>query len=792
MADEGLPKGKVGKAVKTTVAEISLEELRQEQPAALPACDLSDFLLDVTQSVGSTQLLGNLAAGLSPPTSKATGDHRPSDEAVADGRPTHHAGDRLCRQQVSSWDGQERFRPFNDRYRIAEEVGSGGMGSVFLGWDRQLQREVAIKVIREDLRGKKRQLHRFLREARIASQLSHPGVLGIHDFGVDPSGSAYIIMDLITGQTMEQAIEETTDIESKRESMLTTFYQICQAMAFAHANGVIHRDLKPANIMVGDYGLATVLDWGLAKVLSPAALQADDFVDERCVPVAQPSTDEPGHQSEGSFDTVFGTVMGTPYYLAPEQARGEVVDYRADVFSLGGILCHLLTGHPPFWKEKLVDVFQQSFHGDLSFAFNQLDRCGAPIFVVRLAKRCLDPNAQNRPENAGYLVAALKEYLESGQRRAEEELVRFFDLSLDMFCIANTQGYFWRLNDNFTRTLGYSAHELTSQPFIEFVHPDDRPDTLNEILKLSRGVPTIRFINRYRHRDGHYISLEWTARSLETEGVIYAVARDISERIRLETERACIESDRLRLSEIVDSASDAIIGKGLDGVVQSWNLGAEKLFGYTAAEMIGERIHTIIPPDRLGEEVEILERVRRGERIAHFETVRIDKFGERIDISLSVSPIRDRSGAIIGASKIARSITKQRDLESELETSRKLLIDFAENANVPLHCVDRTGTILWANEAELNFLGYAREEYVGQPIAKFHANQETIEDIFCQLIAGKSLFDYRARLVAKDGSMKDVAIYSNTLREDGQMVHTRCFTVDLGIPRRGDPQTVLG
>jgi PAS domain S-box-containing protein len=361
-----------------------------------------------------------------------------------------------------------------------------------------------------------------------------------------------------------------------------------------------------------------------------------------------------------------------------------------------------------------------------------------------------------------------------------------------MFCIANTQGYFWRLNENFTRTLGYSAHELTSQPFIEFVHPDDRPDTLNEILKLSRGVPTIRFINRYRHRDGHYISLEWTARSLETEGVIYAVARDISERIRLETERACIESDRLRLSEIVDSASDAIIGKGLDGVVQGWNLGAEKLFGYTAAEMIGERIHTIIPPDRLEEEVEILERVRRGERIEHFETVRIDKFGERVDISLSVSPIRDRSGAIIGASKIARSITKQRDLESELETSRKLLIDFAENANVPFHCVDRTGTILWANEAELNFLGYAREEYVGQPIAKFHANQETIEDIFCQLIAGKSLSDYRARLVAKDGSMKDVAIYSNTLREDGQMVHTRCFTVDLGITRRGDPQTVLG
>lgn len=791
MDEVGLPTNRVGKAVKKTLAETSMEGLGKEQPALLSSGEFFEFLLDGSQSVGLTQVIENPSGGCSAPSSDANSVVRSTDEAVADGRTSQHDGGRSCRQKVSSGDGPERFRPFNDRYRIAEEIGSGGMGSVFLGWDRQLQREVAIKVIREDLRGKKRQSQRFLREARIASQLGHPGVLGIHDFGVDPSGSAYIIMDLITGQTLEQAIEETIDLESKRESMLTTFYQLCQAMAFAHAHGVIHRDLKPANIMVGDYGLATVLDWGLAKALGPVALRAEDAVDETRGPISESIIDEPGHQSEGSFDTVFGTVMGTPYYLAPEQARGEVVDYRADVFSLGGILCHLLTGHPPFRGEKLFDVFQQSFQGDLSFAFDHLDRCGAPIPVVRLAKRCLDPDANVRPENAGQLVAALKEYLESGQRRAEEELVRFFDLSLDMFCIANTQGYFWRLNDNFTRSLGYSAQELTSVPFIDFVHPDDRPETLDEILKLSRGVPTIRFINRYRHKNGHYVVLEWTARSLEAEGVIYAVARDITKRIRLESEKTRIESDRLRLSEIVDSASDAIIGKDLDGIVQSWNLGAEKLFGYTAAEMVGGRIHKIIPPDHLEEEAEILERIRRGERVEHFETVRIDQAGERIDISLSVSPIRDRFGTIIGASKIARNINKQRTLESELEKSRKTIIDIAENANVPLHCVNRTGTILWANDAELNFLGYDREEYIGQPIAKFHANQKTIEDIFCQLIEGKTLAHYRARLVAKDGSIKEVAIYSSTFREDGQMVHTRCFTIDVGIPRRDVPQTPL-
>ncbi|MFN9986262.1 MAG: PAS domain S-box protein, partial [Pirellula sp.] len=324
------------------------------------------------------------------------------------------------------------------------------------------------------------------------------------------------------------------------------------------------------------------------------------------------------------------------------------------------------------------------------------------------------------------------------------------------------------------------------------VHPEDRPDTLGEIQRLARGEPTIQFINRYRHKNGNYISLEWTARSLEEEGVIYAVARDISDRIRLEEEKTRIESDCFRLSEIVDSASDAIIGKDLDGVIQSWNLGAEKLFGYTEAEMLGQPITSLLPLDRVNEEAEILQKIRQGERVDHFETVRIHKSGGQIEISASISPIRVPSGEIIGASKIARSIVKQRKLESELAKSRKALIDFAENANVPLHCVDQSGVIVWANHAELTLLGYASHEYIGQPIAKFHANQATIDDIFNQLTQGNALSNYRAQLIAKDGSIKDVAIYSSALHENGKLIHTRCFTIDLTPPQQfeGAPNLV--
>jgi serine/threonine-protein kinase len=554
--------------------------------------------------------------------------------------------------------GGKNFRPFNDRYWIGDEIGTGGMGLVYLGLDLQLQRQVAIKVIREDRKQSKLNEHRFLREARIASRLRHPGILGIHDFSVDTSGSAYIIMDLIEGKTMEQAIRESFDQDSNRLTLITAFLQVCQAISFAHSNGVVHRDLKPANIMVGDYGMATVLDWGLAKVISSDGfldIEANEENEGACL---QAKVHEWSASSNPIANTLFGTVMGTPHYFSPEQARGQVVDYRADVFSLGGILCHILTGSPPFSGDKLVDVYQQSVSGDISYALGQLDRCGAPIPIVQLAKRCLDPNIDSRPKSAIFLVEVLRDYFESGQRRAEEELVRFFELSLDLFCIANTQGYFCRLNDNFTRALGYTTKELTSQPFIEFVHPDDRPETLSELSRLAMGEPAIQFKNRYRHRDGHYIWLEWTARAIISEGMIYAVARDISERVRFESEKIRMESERLRLSEIVDSASDAIIRKDLNGVIESWNNGAERLLGYTAEEMIGNNIHRIIPIERLDEEDWILERIRQGESIEHFETVRIHKSGELIELSVSVRPNQGPSGSINGSWKIARRITK--------------------------------------------------------------------------------------------------------------------------------------
>lgn len=572
----------------------------------------------------------------------------------------HGVGSKIEDENAPCPENADQPRPFRARYLIGPEIGRGGMGLVYQGWDLQLERSVAIKVIREDRRGNRQHLLRFLREARIASRLRHPGILAIHDFDVEPNGSAYIIMDLISERNLEQVIVESTDDASRRQSMLTTFLQICQAIAFAHSNGVVHRDLKPANIMVGAYGTATVLDWGLAKILGKSAIRASDILEAPPHPIAQ-STNQESPMSQGSVvETQCGAVLGTLHYLAPEQARGEDVDYRADVFSLGGILCHLLTGSPPFVANTFQELYEKCVAGDVSEAFTRLNQSGAPLSVLNLAKRCLEPKAEDRPSDASVLVERLNEFLDSGQRLAEEELVRFFDLSLDLFCIANTHGYFWRLNDNFQKSLGYSLQELTSRPFVEFVHPDDRPDTLSEIEKLARGQPAIQFINRYRHKDGHYVFLEWTARSIAQEGVVYAVARNISDRIRLEQEKLRVDADYFRLSEIVDSANDAIIGEDLEGIIQSWNPGAELLYGYTCEEMIGQSITKLLPLERIDEEEKTLTMLRNGVRVDPFVTERVHKSGKCISVSISISAVREPSGKIVGASKIARSTMQMR------------------------------------------------------------------------------------------------------------------------------------
>ncbi|MDQ3340899.1 MAG: protein kinase [Myxococcota bacterium] len=204
------------------------------------------------------------------------------------------------------------------RYDIGARIGRGGMGEVFLARDIPIGREVAIKRMRSP-NASERSVARFVREARIQARLDHPAIVPVHELGLDPQGLPYIVMKHLSGLTMRAVLGR--DVPPQR--LLRAFVDVCFAVEYAHARGVVHRDLKPENIMLGDFGEVYVLDWGVAQVLG------NDNIDA-------------GHDGAGEDEA--GAVIGTPEYMAPEQGRGDVVDARADVYSLGRILFELLTG----------------------------------------------------------------------------------------------------------------------------------------------------------------------------------------------------------------------------------------------------------------------------------------------------------------------------------------------------------------------------------------------------------------------------------------------------------------
>jgi PAS domain S-box-containing protein len=252
------------------------------------------------------------------------------------------------------------------------------------------------------------------------------------------------------------------------------------------------------------------------------------------------------------------------------------------------------------------------------------------------------------------------------------------------------------------------------------------------------------------------------------------------------TDRKQAEHAVAHLAAIVTSSGDAVISKDLQGIVSSWNGAAERLFGYTAEEMIGQPVSLLIPPDRDDEEPDILKRIERGETIKQYETIRRRKDGTDLHISLTVSPLIDPHGRVIGASKIARNITEQKRIEAALRCSEQDLSDFFDNASVGLHWVGPDGIIIRVNQTELDLLGYSREEYVGRHIAEFHVDQPIIQDILGRLAGGETLREYPARIRCKNGSIRDVLISSNVLFEEGEFIHTRCFTRDVTARKRAD------
>jgi PAS domain S-box-containing protein len=290
-------------------------------------------------------------------------------------------------------------------------------------------------------------------------------------------------------------------------------------------------------------------------------------------------------------------------------------------------------------------------------------------------------------------------FSDAGEGRLEEQLLNAQTLALESMIegvsVSDENGVVLYINPAEEQIFGGARGELISQQLIQqdIYSQEKRAQIIGEIGGRSRiiGYWEGEFSNR--RRDGALYTTFARITALEYAGRKYWVR--IQEEI---TGRKQADLAQAYLAAIVESSDDAIIGKTLQGIVTSWNKGAERLFGYTASEIIGLPIITLIPPDRQEEEVEILERLRRGERVDHFETVRVRKDGTPVDVSLTISPIKDSSGRIIGASKVARDIGERKRLEEALRRSEAKFRGLLEKLPAAAYTCDAEGLITYFNQ----------------------------------------------------------------------------------------------
>lgn len=305
----------------------------------------------------------------------------------------------------------------NPRFTLVGKLGEGSQGIVYRVNDRDCHREVACKVL-SYATSDPEEISRFIHEAQVTAQLEHPGVVPIHDLGELRDGTVYYTMKRVDGVSLLDLLTSKAGKVEHRFDLLQMFLRICETMAFAHSRGVIHRDLKPRNIMAGPFGEVLVLDWGLAKVVN-------------CVDVARPMGTMRSFPEADPYRTLNGTAVGTPAYMSPEQAMGEVdsLDRRCDVYSLGVILYEMLAGASPYVRGEARKVMHQVSHGMWTRLDARRDCPVLPRSLVAIVHRAMAFERPDRYQTVEQLSADLRAFIAGEsvsvyQETAIERLVR--------------------------------------------------------------------------------------------------------------------------------------------------------------------------------------------------------------------------------------------------------------------------------------------------------------------------------------------------------------------------------
>jgi tetratricopeptide (TPR) repeat protein/bacterioferritin-associated ferredoxin len=272
-------------------------------------------------------------------------------------------------------------------YEVGRELARGGMGRILEGWDCRHHRRVAIKVL---LKPGAAAAQRFVREARITARLQHPSIVPLYEAGLWSEGEPFFAMKLVQGRPLSEALAHAETLEA-RLALLPNIIAVTEALAYAHSENVVHRDLKPSNVLLGDFGETVVIDWGLAKDLGSPELDEPDLAEERRASL-----------------TVAGHALGTPCYMPPEQARGELVDPRADVYALGALLYHVFAGRPPFVAGSAEAVLAQVLAGPPESLAKRVPNLAPDLLTI--VHKAMERQPADRYASAKAMADDLKRY----------------------------------------------------------------------------------------------------------------------------------------------------------------------------------------------------------------------------------------------------------------------------------------------------------------------------------------------------------------------------------------------
>jgi PAS domain S-box-containing protein len=494
------------------------------------------------------------------------------------------------------------------------------------------------------------------------------------------------------------------------------------------------------------------------------------------------------------FDAVLGDLIRGAGKTRPVRVFGEMV----------AVLWAQVSSAQAVALEKLWNELQQREHFTLFCAYPTAAFATADHEYARQDIRELHDQA--RPEESETALATADERLhaiallqqkadlleaeivartraEAASRANEERFRSIFDLSAIGVAILDPDGRFVEINAAFSSMTGFADAELRDRDWLAIVHHSDRASVQARLADLLDGrVPSFILEKRYIQKDDGVI---WVRESVSAVRDAHGRVEQLIATCEDVTERRESQHLRAQLSAIVESAQDAIVGKTLDGIVTNWNAGAERLYGYKADEMIGQSIATIMPPDRPEELPSILERLRQGEHIQRYETVRRRKDGSLVAVAVSISPIRDARGQTVGASAIADDITERRQAD---ETRARLaaIVDSAEMAIIGKRL---DGTITNWNRAAQDLYGYSADEAIGRHISLIVPTDELdqLADIMSRLPRGERIEHLETRRQRKDGKIIEVSLsISPILGGSGEIIGASAIARDISEKRAAE------